>query len=90
MGHLIGCKVWLTTDNSMAEASFYKGRSSSPDLDTMVFELQLLAIVRNFVSRLVHIAGTKMIKLGIDTLSQGECHLEALVDATLAHVILLH
>jgi hypothetical protein len=90
LGRLIGFKVWITTDNSMAEVSFYKGRSSSPDLDDMVLELRLLAIAGNFVLRLVHIAGTRMIELGIDALSRGELHLGALADATLAHVIPLH
>jgi hypothetical protein len=89
LGHLIGCKVWLTTDNSMAEASFYKGKSSSPDLDAMVLELRLLTIAGNFVLRLVHIAGTRMIELGIDALSQGQLHLGALADATLSLVLSL-
>jgi hypothetical protein len=57
-GRLVGFEVWLATDNSTAEASFYKGRSSSPELDSMVLELRLLAIAGNFVLRLVHIAGT--------------------------------
>jgi hypothetical protein len=90
LGRLIGCEAWLTTDNSTAEASFYKGRSSSPDLDAMVLELWLLAIAGNFVLRLVHIAGTRMIELGINALSQGELHLGALADATLSRVIPLH
>jgi hypothetical protein len=90
LGRLIGCEVWLTTDNSTAEASFYKGRSSSPDLDAMVLELRLLAIAGNFVLRLVHIAGTRMIELGIDALSRGELHLGALADASLSRVIPLH
>jgi hypothetical protein len=62
----------MVTDNSMAEASFYKGKSSSPELDAMVLELRLLTIAGNFVLRLVHIAGTHMIDIGIDALSQGE------------------
>jgi hypothetical protein len=90
LGRLIGCDVWLTTDNSTAEASFYKGRSSSPDLDAMVLELRLLAIAGNFILHLVHIAGTRMIELGIDALSRGELHLGALMGATAARVIPLH
>jgi hypothetical protein len=44
LGRLVGCEVWVATDNSTAEASFYKGRSSIPELDAMVLELRLLAI----------------------------------------------
>ena len=59
LGRLVGFEVWLATDNSTAEASFYKGRSSSPELDSMVLELCLLAIASNFVLHLlVHIVGT--------------------------------
>ena len=90
LGRLVGFDVWLTTDNSTAEASFYKGRSSSPELDAMILELRLLAIAGNFVVHLVHIAGTRMIELGIDALSRGELHLGALADATVARVIPLH
>jgi hypothetical protein len=71
LGRLVACEVWLATDNSTAEASFYKGRSSSPELDAMVLELRLLAIAGNFVLHLVHIAGTQMIEIGIDALSRG-------------------
>jgi hypothetical protein len=56
----------------------------------MVLELRLLAIAGNFVLRLVHIAGTRMIELGIDALSRGELHLGALADASLSRVIPLH
>jgi hypothetical protein len=90
LGRLIGCEVWLATDNSTAEASFHKGRSSSPELDAMVLELRLLAIAGNFVLRLVHIPGTRMIELGIDALSRGELQAGALAEATVAKVIPLH
>jgi hypothetical protein len=58
----------------------------------MVLEFRLLAIAGNFVLRLVDIAGTKMIDLGVDALSRGELHLGALADASLSRVIplLLH
>jgi hypothetical protein len=90
LGRLIGCEVWIATDNSTAEASFHKGRSSSPELDAMVLELRLLAIGGNFVLRLVHIAGTRMIEIGIDALSRGELQAGALAKATMSHVIPLH
>ena len=90
LGRLVGCEVWMATDNSTAEASFYKGRSSSPELDAMVLELRLLAIAGNFILHLVHIAGTRMIEIGIDALSRGELQAGALAKATTAHIIPLH
>jgi len=80
----------MATDNSTAEASFYKGRSSSPELDAMVLELRLLAIAGNFILRLVHIAGTRMIDIGIDGLSRGELQAGDLAKAATAHIIPLH
>jgi hypothetical protein len=90
LGRLVGFEIWLATDNSTAEASFHKGRSSSPELDAMVLELRLLAIAGNFILRVVHIAGTRMIELGIDALSRGELHVGALVKATAPEIIPLH
>jgi hypothetical protein len=90
LGRLVGCEVWMATDNSTAEASFYKGRSSSPELDAMVLELRLLAIAGNFILRLVHIAGTRMIEIGIDGLSRGELQAGDLAKAATAHIIPLH
>ena len=70
LGRMVCCEVWIATDNSTAEASFYKARSSSPELDAMVvLELRLLAIAGNFILRLVRIAGTQIIDIGIDALS---------------------
>ena len=65
-GRMVGCEVWMATNNSTAEVAFYKGRSSSPELNTMVLQLRLLAIAGDFILRLVHIAGTRMIDIGID------------------------
>jgi hypothetical protein len=43
-GRLVAREVWIATDNSTAEKSFYKGRSTSPELDAMVLELKLIAM----------------------------------------------
>jgi hypothetical protein len=80
----------MAADNSTAEAAFYKGRTSSPELDAMVLELCLIAIAGNFILRLVHIAGTRMIDIGIDELSRGELQAGALAKATAEHTIPLH
>ena len=71
LGFMVGCEVWMATDNSTAEATFYKGRSSSPELDAIFLELRLIAIAGNFLLRFVHIAGTRMIDIGIDALLRG-------------------
>jgi len=73
---LTGYEAWIATDNSMAEATFCKGRSSSPELDEMALELIELFIKWGFVLWLFHIAGTRMIAIGSDGESHGELHLE--------------
>jgi hypothetical protein len=56
----------------------------------MVLELRLLAVAGNFVLRVVHIAGTRMIDIGIDALSRGELQAGALAKASASHIIPLH
>ena len=85
-GRLVGREVWLATDNTTAASAFTKGSSSSATLHAMVTELRLLALQGNFELHLVHIAGTRMIEIGVDGLSRGELQLGALDDATLGLV----
>jgi hypothetical protein len=69
---------WLATDNSTAVAAYHKGTTSSEKLQDMVTELRNLTITGNFVLNVFHIAGTRMIQIGIDGLSRGEMQLGAL------------
>ena len=89
-GRLVAKEVWIATDNSTAEKSFYKGRSSSPELDAMVLELRLIAMRGNFILHLVHVAGTRMIAFGIDGLSRGEKQVGALLHGGVAGILPLH
>ena len=72
---LEGREVFFVTDNSTLERAFYKGYSSSPALYEMVEDLRALSIQGSFILRIVHVAGTRMIDLGIDGLSRGELEL---------------
>jgi len=69
----------FATDNSTAEAAFTKGRSSSPELDEMVLELRELALMGGFMLRLFHVAGMRMIAMGIDDASRGKLDVGALL-----------
>jgi hypothetical protein len=77
-GRLVGCELWLATDNSTAASAYYKGTTSSEKLQDMVTELRGLTLKGNFVLNIFHIAGTRMIQIGIDGLSRGEMQLGAL------------
>jgi hypothetical protein len=75
---LVGRELWLATDNSTTASAFFKGTSSSRSLHEMVTELRELSLKGKFTLHIFHIAGSKMIQIGIDGLSRGELHADAL------------
>jgi len=90
LNRLMGREAWIATDNSTAEAALTKGRSSSPELDEMVLELRELALKGGFILKLFHVAGTRMIALGIDSASRGELHVGALLGEGDSSLVPLH
>ena len=68
---LEGVEMFLFTDNSTAEAAFYKGSSSSEWLFDLVVRLSVLEMTRNCKIHIIHVAGTRMIAQGADGLSRG-------------------
>jgi hypothetical protein len=77
---LEGAEIYLFTDNSTAEAVYYKGSSDSPKLFDLMLTLCTLALSMGFDLHLVHVAGTWMIMQGTDGLSRGELQLGSLLD----------
>jgi len=67
-----GTEVWVFTDNSCAERTFYKGSSTSPLLHEMVLELRKLEMEGALILHYVWIAGVRMIAQGTDGLSRGD------------------
>lgn len=78
MGRLVGRELWLATDNSTAALAYFNGSSNSRTLHEMVIELRELTLKGNFVLQIFHIAGSRMIQIGVDALSRGELHVGAL------------
>ena len=68
---LQGCEVFLFTDNTMAEAAFFRGTSSSERLFGLVLRLRKLKVEEKCLLHLVHVSGTRMIGQGSDGLSRG-------------------
>ena len=67
------CELYVFTDNFVAEAAYYNGGSNrSKELDELVFILWELQMKGNFSLFIYHVAGTRMIKSGIDGLSRGD------------------
>jgi hypothetical protein len=78
-GRLAGRELWLATDNSTAAAAYHHGAAGSPRLHQLATELRMLTLVGNFVLNIFHVAGTRMIEIGVDGLSRGEKHIGALL-----------
>jgi hypothetical protein len=71
-GTLEGCEVFIFTDNTTAEAAFYKGNSSSEHLYELVLRLRELEMRGNLKLHVNHVAGTRMQAEGADGTSRGD------------------
>ena len=69
---LRGAEIFLFTDNSTAEAAFYKGTSSSEKLFEAILRLRVLEVNEGIIIHFIHVAGTRMITQGTDGLSRGD------------------
>ena len=68
---LEGSEIYIFTDNSTAEAAFFKGLSKSRLLFELILELRELEMNSKTKIHFIHVAGTRMIAQGSDGLSRG-------------------
>ena len=73
-GRLSNCEVFLFTDNTVAERAYYGGTSSDKHLFDLTLRLRKVVMKGDLILHVIHIAGTRMIKMGIDGLSRGDNH----------------
>ena len=66
-----GVEMFIFTDNSVAEAAFHKGNSSSKLLFELILRLTRMELTQKMKLHLIHVAGTRMIAQGADGLSRG-------------------
>ena len=66
------CEIFLFTDNTTAEASFWKGSSKSRKLFELILTLKELEFTHDFILHVIHVSGKRMIKQGTDGLSRGD------------------
>ena len=71
-GTLENCELFLFTDNTTAEAAFYKGTSQLRRLFELILRLREIQMQRDVHCHIVHVAGTRMIAQGTDGLSRGD------------------
>ena len=65
-------EMFLFTDNSTAEAAYFKGTSSSEHLFDLVLRIRKIEMSGLCKIHLIHVAGTRMIWQGTDGLSRGD------------------
>ena len=71
-GRIVGAEVFLFTDNSTAEAVYFKGNSTSKKLFELMLRLRKLEMDASLILHVVHVAGTRMIAEGGDGGSRGD------------------
>ena len=71
-GRLTGKEMFLLTDNDTFEKCYYKGHSSSPKLNNIIFRLHKLEQETGAIFHVIHVAGSRMMWVGIDGLSWGD------------------
>jgi hypothetical protein len=70
-GHLATMELFVLTDNSTAEAAFYKGTSTNPQLFQLILRLRKLQMDHGAFIHVLLVAGKWMIAQGTDGLSRG-------------------
>jgi hypothetical protein len=89
-GTLNECKVFIFTDNTTAEAAFYKENSLSKHLYELVLCLWDLEMQGNLKLHVIHVAGTLMMAEGADCTSRGD-HLTGVMSGnSVLDYVLLH
>ena len=69
---LCDCEIFLFTDNTTAEAAYWKGNSQSEKLFDLVLRLRLLEMNSDLIIHVIHVAGTRMKAQGTDGISRGD------------------
>ena len=67
-----GSEVFMFTDNSTAEAAFFRGTSTSKLLYDLVLRTKRMEMRGCIFLRVIWVAGTRMIEQGTDGLSRGD------------------
>eukprot|EP00978_Attheya_sp_CCMP212_P037942 scaffold183200_cov67-Attheya_sp.AAC.3 len=70
--------MFMFTDNTTAEAAYWKGTSHSRKLFELVLRLKKLETKNDLVLHMIHVSGRRMIAQGTDGLSRGD-HLQSVM-----------
>jgi hypothetical protein len=82
LGSLTGHEVFLRTDSQVADNVWHKGSSNERNMYEMMLELREAAIKFQFLLHFFHVAGTRMIEVGVDGLPCAELDVGELTNPT--------
>jgi len=83
-------EVWMFTDNSTAEACYFRGTSKSKPLFELVLRLRQLEMKTGCRVFLVHVAGARMIEQGSDALSRNDLNTGVMAGLDMLDFVPLH
>jgi len=89
-GLLKNSELFVFTDNTAAESSFYKGTSSSKRLFELTLELRKLQMNDELQLHLIHVSGKRMIAQGTDGLSRGSTYQGVMNGTPFLNYVSLH
>ena len=82
--------MFLFTDNSTAEAVFYKGNSTSRPLFELMLRLRKLEMAGDLILHVIHVAGTRMVAEGADGGSRGDLNQGVMAGQSILDFVPLH
>jgi hypothetical protein len=85
-----GTEVFMFTDNFVTERAFFKGTSSTRELNDLVFILRELEMKGRLFIHLIWVAGTRMIDQGVDGLSRGDLENGVMTGRSMLDFIPIH
>ena len=74
------------TDSKAADRIWNKGGSTDKELYEIMLEMQEIALERQFLIHLIHVAGSRIIRCGVDGISCGNLQLENLDGGIYLHL----
>src|SRR6056300_31347 len=69
---LSGLEIFIFTDNSTAETTYWKGSSKNKELSRIVLEMRKLEMENDLILHVIHVSGTRMIQQGTDGISRAD------------------
>jgi hypothetical protein len=85
-----GAEIFLFTDNSVAEAAYWKGNSSSRKLFKLVLEMKQMEYDFELQLHVIHVSGKRMIAQGTDGLSRADFSEGVMAGKAMTSFIPLH